>query len=67
MSKKRYIKNGELNAWDYVFFEEYPEEYGKRIYIDVYNLACAAEDQIRNNKRYKNFEVELSGVKRWEH
>jgi len=67
MAKKRYIKNGELNAWDYVFFEEHPKEYGKRIYIDVYSLAIAAQDEIINNKRYKNFEVELSGVKRWEH
>ena len=27
--------NGIINVWDYVSFEEYPNEYGKRIYLDI--------------------------------
>ena len=68
--KKRKVKNithnGIIDVWEFVSFEEYPNEYGKRIYIDVPTLASAVEHEIKNNKRYKNFDVELCGVKRWE-
>lgn len=63
----------QIDVWNYTHFEEDPEEYGKRIYIDVYALATAVEDIIISeiqkdyNKKYKDYEVELSGVKRWEH
>jgi len=63
----------QIDVWDYAHIEEEPEEYGKRIYIDVYALATAVEsileDEIKKdyNKEYKDYEIELSGVKRWEH
>ena len=58
--------NGIIDVWEFCDFEEYPNEYGKRIYIDVSRLADACLHEIQSNKRYKNFEVELCGVKRWE-
>ena len=63
----------EIDVWQFVNFEEEPEEYGKRLYIDVYALATAAEsiieDEIKKdyNKEYKDYEIELEGVKKWEH
>ena len=66
MSKNKYIKNGVINVWDYCNFEEDPKEFGKRIYVDVSQLADAARDEIINNKRYVNYDVELTGVRRWE-
>jgi len=63
----------EIDVWQFVNFEEEPEEYGKRLYIDVYALATAAEsiieDEIKKdyNKTLKDYTVELDGVKRWEH
>ena len=58
--------NGIINVWNYVSFEEYPDEYGKRIYIDVSRLADDSLHEIQSNKKYKNFNVELCGVDRWE-
>ena len=57
--------NGIINVWNYVSFEEYPNEYGKRIYLDISSLVDASEHELQSNKRYKNFEVESYGVKRW--
>jgi len=57
--------NGIINVWNFVSFEEYPNEYGKRIYLDIEGLVDASEQELQNNKRYKNFEVESFGVKRW--
>ena len=57
--------NGIINVWDYVSFDEYPNEYGKRIYLDISELVDAAEHELKSNKRYKNFEVQSFGVKRW--
>ena len=68
MSKK-IIKNlnhnGVINVWDYVSFEQYPNRYGKRIYLDIRGLVDAAEYQLKNNKRYKNYTVESFGVDKW--
>jgi hypothetical protein len=50
-----------------VSFEDYPNEYGKRIYLDIQGLVGASEHELQSNKRYKNFEVESYGVKRWEY
>jgi hypothetical protein len=67
------MANNLIDVWNYVHFEEDPEEYGERIYIDVYALATAAESIIEEeiqkdyNKEYKDHSVELTGVKRWEH
>ena len=58
--------NGIINVWNYVSFEEYPNEYGKRIYIDVSRLADDSLHEIQSNKKYKNLNVELCGVDRWE-
>ena len=58
--------NGIINVWDYVSFEDYPNEYGKRIYLDIQGLVDASEHELQSNKKYKNFEVESYGVKRWE-
>ena len=58
--------NGIINGWEFVTFEEYPNEYGKRIYIDVPRLADAVEQEMKSNKKYKNFDVQLCGVDRWE-
>ena len=67
MSKiKNMTHNGIIDVWEFCDFEEYPNEFGKRIYIDVSRLADACLHEIQSNKRYKNFEVELCGVKRWE-
>ena len=38
----------------------------KRIYLDIQGLVDASEHELQSNKRYKNFEVESYGVKRWE-
>tara|TARA_R100001460_G_scaffold5100_2_gene14205 strand:- start:471 stop:680 length:210 start_codon:yes stop_codon:yes gene_type:complete len=57
--------NGVINVWDFVSFEEYPNEHGKRIYLDIQMLVDSAEHELKSNKRYKNFEVESFGVKRW--
>ena len=63
----------QIDVWDYTHIEEEPEEFGKRIYIDVYALATAVESILESeikkdyNKEYKDYEIELSGVKRWEH
>ena len=58
--------NGIINVWNYVSFEEYPNEYGKRIYIDVSRLADDSLHEIQSYKKYKNFNVELCVVDRWE-
>jgi hypothetical protein len=58
--------NGIINVWDYVSFEDYPNEYGKRIYLDIEGLVDASEHELQSNKKYKNFEVEPYGVRRWE-
>ena len=55
--------NGIIDVWNFCGFEEYPKEYGKRIYIDVSALADASLHEIQSNKRYKNYDVELFGVK----
>tara|TARA_R100001230_G_C5517612_1_gene55943 strand:+ start:278 stop:499 length:222 start_codon:yes stop_codon:yes gene_type:complete len=59
--------NGIIDVWDFISFEEEPHEHGKRIYLDIQGLVDSAEHELRSNKRYKNFEVESYGVKRWEH
>ena len=58
--------NGIINVWDYVSFEDYPNEFGKRIYLDIQALVNASEHELQSNKKYKNFEVESCGVDRWE-
>tara|TARA_S200002703_G_scaffold36356_1_gene31485 strand:- start:44 stop:253 length:210 start_codon:yes stop_codon:yes gene_type:complete len=58
--------NGIIDVWNFVSFEDYPNEYGKRIYLDIQGLVNASEHELQSNKRYKNFEVESYGVKRWE-
>jgi len=58
--------NGILDVWEFVSFEEEPEEYGKRIYLDIKALVDSAEQELQSNKHYKNYEVESFGVKRWE-
>jgi hypothetical protein len=64
MPKIKNIKhNGIIDVWNFCGFEEYPKEYGKRIYIDVSALADASLHEIQSNKRYKNYDVELFGVK----
>ena len=63
----------QIDVWNYTHIEEEPEEFGKRIYIDVYALATAVESIIESeiqkdyNWAYKDYEIELSGVKRWEY
>jgi len=59
--------NGIINVWECVSFEEYPNQYGKRIYLDIQRLVDSAEHELQSNKRYKNFEVESFGVKSWEY
>ena len=59
--------NGIINVWHYVSFGENPNEYGKRLYLDIQRLVDDAEDELQSNKRYKNFEVESFGVKSWEY
>ena len=63
---KNVTHNGIINVWEFCSFEEYPNEYGKRIYLDIQRLVDSAEYEIRSNKRYKNFKIESFGVKRWE-
>ena len=58
--------NGIINVWHYVSFGENPNEYGKRLYLDIQRLVDDAEHELQSNKRYKNFEVESFGVDRWE-
>ena len=66
------MSNNLIDVWNFVSFEEDPEEYGERIYIDVYALATEVESVIKSeikkdyNTEYKDHEVELFGVKRWE-
>ena len=57
--------NGIINVWNYVSFEEYPNEYGKRIYLDIQALVDASEHELQSNKRSKNFQVESFGVDKW--
>ena len=45
--------NGIINVWDFVSFEDYPNEYGKRIYLDIPSLVDASEHELQSNKRYK--------------
>ena len=67
------MSNNLIDVWNFVSFEEDPEEYGERIYIDVYALATEVESVIKSeikkdyNTEYKDHEVELFGVDRWEH
>ena len=69
MSKK-IIKNvnhkGVIDVWDYVSFEEFPKKYGKKIYLDIQALVDAAEYELKKDKRYKNYQVESFGVRRWD-
>ena len=58
--------NGIVDVWEFCDFEEQPNEFGKNIYIDVSRLADACLHEIQSNKKYKNFNVELCGVDRWE-
>ena len=66
------MSNNLIDVWNFVSFEEDPEEYGERIYIDIYALATEVEDIILSeikkdyNKKLKNHSVELYGVRRWE-
>ncbi len=48
----------------HVQVEENPEEYGKRLYVDVSSLA----DEVKENleKANPDYDIELTGVKRWE-
>ena len=57
--------NGIIDVWNFVSFEEDPNEYGKRIYLDIEGLVGASEHELQSNKKYKNFEVESFGVKSW--
>ena len=57
--------NGIINVWNYVSFEEYPNEYGKRIYLDIQALVDASEHELQSNKRYINFHVESFVVDMW--
>ena len=57
--------NGIIDVWYFVSFEEDPNEYGKRIYLDIEGLVGASEHELQSNKKYKNFEVESFGVKSW--
>ena len=59
--------NGVIDVWNFVSFEECPNEYGKRIYLDIQGLVDASEHELQSNKKYKNFEVESFGVERWEY
>ena len=43
--------NGIINVWDYVSFEEYPNKYGKRIYLDISSLVDASEHQLQSIKK----------------
>ena len=68
MSKKiikNVTHNGVIDVWDYVSFEEYPNQYGKRIYLDIQGLVDSAEYELKKNKRYKNYTVESFGVDKW--
>jgi len=66
------MSNNLIDVWNFVSFEENPEEYGEKIYIDVYALATEVESVINSeikkdyNAEYKDHEVELFGVDRWE-
>ena len=44
--------NGIINVWDYVSFEDYPNEYGKRIYLDISSLVGASEHEIQSNTTF---------------
>ena len=63
---KNMSHNGIIDVWNFTSFEEYPNEYGKRIYLDIKALVDSAEHELQSNKTYKNYEVESYGVKRWE-
>ena len=54
-----------INVWEFGSFEDHPNEYGKRIYLDISSLVDASEHELQSNKKYKNFAVESYGVKRW--
>ncbi len=44
MSKvKNMTHNGIIDVWEFCSFEEYPNEYGKRIYLDIQGLVDSAE------------------------
>jgi len=44
--------------------EEDPKEYGKRYYVDISSLADEVKEKLE--KKHPDYDIELTGVKRWE-
>ena len=63
MSNKSYFT---IDVFDYVDEEEDVEEYGKRLYVDISRLADDILNGLENHPSYKDYLVEIDGVKRWE-
>ena len=59
--------NFTIDVLDYVNEEENVEEYGKRLYIDISRLADDILHELENDPTYKDYSVEIVGVKRWGH
>ena len=55
-----------IDVFDYVNEEEDVEEYGERLYINVPYLVKAIKTGLENHPSYKDYTIEVSGVKRWE-
>ena len=63
MSNKSYFT---IDVFDYVTEEENVEDYGKRFYIDISRLSTDIERKLEKDPKYKDYMVEIVGVKRWE-
>ena len=55
-----------MDILDYVDVEENVEDNGKCIYIDISRLADDILHEFENNPNYKDYSIEIVGVKRWE-
>lgn len=55
-----------IDVFDYVSEEEDVEEYGERLYISVPCLVKAITTGLENHPSYKDYTIEVCGVKRWE-
>jgi hypothetical protein len=58
--------NFTIDVFNYIDEEEDVEEYGKRLYVDIGRLADDILNALENHPSYKDYWVEINGVKRWE-
>ena len=60
------VTANKIDVFNYVDEEENVEEYGKRLYIDISRLASDIEHKLEKDPNYKDYMIEIVGVKRWE-